>query len=356
MLTDYIRARRPLWHYAQALKRGKLTVGFVGGSITEPSHGQRWSDKLVDDIIYTHPGLTVNVENAAKGATGSLSAIFRVDRDVLPYDCDIVFVETAVNDDPEARGACREGLIRKLLADGRFDVVLVYTYCYDFYKAFLNRELPDSIRDWEQLAERYQVPAVFSGLHAFDTLCDGYLRYEEWLPDGLHPQQAGSRVYAEPIARLLADNENAEPAAPVALPSPLYENHWGRSYILPWEKVTRVGPWRLTHCRRFPTVDYILYTASVRASLSFDFEGRGIVLRTNLNKLAAGCEWRVDGGEWKSTCDPLPDWGKNATDWVDEELLTDSLPDGVHHFELKVMFREGNVGTNFELCTIGVVR
>ena len=119
MLEKYIHSRRSLFHTAQAIKKGKITIGFVGGSITEPENGKRWSDKIVDWFVFHYPGLIVNVENAAKGATGSLSAVFRVDQDILAQDCDLVFVETTVNDGPKAWGNCREGLLRKLLSADR---------------------------------------------------------------------------------------------------------------------------------------------------------------------------------------------------------------------------------------------
>lgn len=107
-LGAYIRQRAGLPHLKKALEKGKLTIGFLGGSITEPADGKRWSDKIVDWFALNYPEVTLNVENAAKGATGSLSAVFRMDTDLMVYDCDIVFVETAVNDGPGAWGACRE--------------------------------------------------------------------------------------------------------------------------------------------------------------------------------------------------------------------------------------------------------
>ncbi len=51
-------------------------------------------------------------------------------RDIISRNCDIVFVEFAVNDERTAgkrERNSREGLIRKLLKAG-IDVVIVYTY------------------------------------------------------------------------------------------------------------------------------------------------------------------------------------------------------------------------------------
>ncbi|MBO4299171.1 MAG: SGNH/GDSL hydrolase family protein [Clostridia bacterium] len=243
----YIHARGALPHFAAAIERGRITVGFVGGSITEPENGKRWSDKVIDWLAFNFPGLDITVENAAKGATGSLSAVFRVDEDILTCGCDIVFVETAVNDGPSAWGDCREGLLRKLLKADSFDVALVYTYCQGMYDAMLKRELPESVADWERLAEHYGLCSVHCGQYAFDLTAAGFLRWEEWLPDGLHPEFAGSRVYAEAAAHLLEGSldDGAKEPSP-ALPAPLYPNNWEKAYSLPFDEVSRHGPWRVT--------------------------------------------------------------------------------------------------------------
>ena len=356
MMESYIRSRRPLSHFAEAIRRGAITVGFVGGSITEPEAGRRWSDKLVDWLIYRHPGLTVNVENAAKGATGSLSAIFRVEEDILNCGCDIVFVETAVNDGPPAFGACREGLLRKLLRQDRFDVVLVYTFCDGHYADLSEGRQPASVADWEELAEHYRISSVFSGAYALELLNRGFVRWEEWLPDGLHPQQAGSRLYVEPIAKLLEDNLNAQAESRNPLLEPLHPDHWEQAHALAWPSVERIGPWRLTHERRLPSVTYMLFTASLRAGLKCRFHGRGVILRRNVNGRAAGYRYRFDGGAWRASDDALPDWGVNASDWVREEVLATDLPDGEHELELYTTFAKGAKGSNFELAAIGVIR
>ena len=146
--TQYIHARRPLYHTAEAIRRGHITIGFIGGSITEPvADGHRWSGKIVDWFVAEFPGLIVDEENAAKGATGSLNAILRVEDDILAYNCDLVFVETAVNDGEKAWGACREGILRKLMKNDVCDVVLTYTYSQAMYETMLAGNLPQTILD-----------------------------------------------------------------------------------------------------------------------------------------------------------------------------------------------------------------
>lgn len=355
-LMTYIKARRPLWHTAEAVRRGHITIAFVGGSITEPAGGRRWSDKVADWFVARYPGLTVDVENAAKGATGSLSAILYVDDSVISCKPDLVLVETAVNDGENAWGACREGVIRKLLAGCACDIVLTYTYAQTMYPAFLEGKLPPSIMDWEEIAAHYGISSVFMSRYTFDLVNAGFLKWEEWLPDGLHPEHAGSRLYAEPVCALLErEIETAEKEA-YAVPAPLHADHWGAAYRFPLEKIERRGAWRMVCERHLPTVEHVLFTASVNASLFLTFEGRGFRLRRIDNLFHAAYRYRVDGGDWVERNDPLPAWAENATDWVREEAPVVGLDAGTHTLEICPIFAVNGRGTTFELTDIAVIR
>ena len=60
----------------------------------------------------------VFIENIGIGATGSDIAAFRFDWEMADKDCDLIFVEFAVNDeslDTHLRNRSREGLVRKIL-------------------------------------------------------------------------------------------------------------------------------------------------------------------------------------------------------------------------------------------------
>jgi hypothetical protein len=78
--------------------------------------------------------------------------VFRAQRDLIDRECDLVFVEFAVNDNgtpKETRMKTREGLLRKLLQDDRRDVVLVYTYCQEMYEDMVAGRMPSSIEEFE---------------------------------------------------------------------------------------------------------------------------------------------------------------------------------------------------------------
>ena len=390
-LTDiekFVRRRQPLRHLVKALERGKITIGFLGGSITEPIeepwNGKRWSDKVVNWFVGAFPGLTVNVENAAKGATGSQSAIFRVEDDIINRSCDLVFVEYAVNDGgpSDLRSFCREGLIRKLLNNPQadYDIIVVYAYCQPMLEYMLRGEMPDSIAEFEPICEHYQLSSVFMGDYAFRELNSGRLRYEEWLPDGLHPGDTGSNVYAVPITWLLQEEITAAKtaavaagdadgsskasglenpaAAPPAIPVPLYPENWEKACKFSLDDIERRGSWRLVREYRMPTVDRILYTASLQASLFFRFRGTGLVIFVRFGGYSSDYRYQIDGGEWIIKNDARPDWSTQAVDWIRHDLAASGLPDSEHSVVIEPVFGTNGVcrATNFELCDIGIIR
>jgi lysophospholipase L1-like esterase len=172
----------------------------LGGSISSPSqNNSAWPDALVTWLLEKYPHVRFSVENAAAGSTGSQYALFRAQEDIIERDCDLIFIEYAVNDSivsPEIRMRTREGLIRKIRSATKADIVIVYTFMQNMYDDMLNEQMPPSIKEFEQLAEHYGISSVWMGLHALEEVKQGRMTWAQWLPDGLHPQERGSLSYA----------------------------------------------------------------------------------------------------------------------------------------------------------------
>lgn len=356
-MNDIIMERSALRRTHAAIARGKITIGFVGGSITDPEKADRWSDKICNWFVYHFPGLIVNVENAAKGATGSAFAIFRVDQDIIPHGCDLIFWECAVNDDepPHIRRRLREGVLRKLLMKTEADIVPVYTYCQKMYGDYLERRLPETIQELEALAEHYHLNSVNMGRYGFETVRKGRMRWTEWLPDGLHPEHRGSSIYAEPVVSLLesAISEGIKND----LPEPLYEGGWYDAYALDLDAIERIGPWRLNREYRIPTVNRILFTASMDARLKMHFYGTGLMIFVRTNFETAGFKYCLDGSQWETAEDWKPEWAKGAPEWVRCIILATDLSPGEHILELHPVWGEdlNSCGTDFSLCNVGIL-
>ncbi|GIO15125.1 acyl-CoA thioesterase [Cohnella xylanilytica] len=363
MSTDIVKIRKPLSAAAAKLRQGELTVGFIGGSITDGRPGHNWPEPVTRWLVESFPSARIAVENAGIGATGSDLAAFRAQRDLIDTGCDLVFVEFAVNDNEvptERRARTREGLLRRLLADGRRDVVLVYTYCQDMYEDMMNGRVPPSIAEFEELAGHYGLSSVWMGKHALEEVKRGRLRWEEWLPDGLHPTQRGSLSYGESVIgflrEALMDTASASAELAPVLPKPLREDNWQDARLLPFEQIRTEGPWMVKRWVNLHWIDRALTTFAVGAKLSFAFEGRGLALAFDFGKRSAEFRYRIDGGEWAVSSRERPDWCGDGG-WLKLEVLADDLPQGRHEVELEVV--HGNrldcAGTNFDLAFVGVI-
>lgn len=354
---------REMAAFRQAMEEKRhVTIGFIGGSITDPRGRDRWSEFVVSRLIADFPEVRVDVENVAIGATGSDYAVFRVEQDLISRHCDLIFVEYAVNDNaiaPEIRNASREGLIRKLLHQTRADLVLTYTYCAPMLPQMLAGELPDSIAELERMAEHYGISSVFMAQYALNEALRGTLRWEEWLPDGLHPANTGSRYYAEPVYALMQYALHMPQQVWTRRDAPaLFPDNWEYAHPLPLQDVERIGYWRLYRCLDRPLVQQVLSSTSVGSRAKFRFTGTGLVLTVSFGWMAADYRWRIDGGAWTIEKYDRPGWMDDHT-WLRTKTLARGLAAGEHTVELEICppdADERHKGTAFEICCIGILK
>jgi lysophospholipase L1-like esterase len=364
---ETIQLRNRLSKVKRKLQTGQLTLGFIGGSITADSRVMaNWPESVARWFVETFPKVRFTVENAAIGATGSDLAVFRADRDLINHQCDLIFIEFAVNDyntPTEQRMRAREGLIRKLLADGRSELVFVYTYCQKMYEDMSQGKVPASIAEFEELAEHYGISTVWVGLHAWREVKKGRMTWDEWLPDGLHPTHRGSLSYGQCVIDYLEkegltalDAESDVIDKPLA--TPLNVNHWGQVDTLPFDEVQLEGPWMIRRAAaHMPWVDQILGTSAIGAKLSFSFTGKGLALAFDFGKKSAEFTYKLDGAPAITCCRDRPNWCGDSG-WFRIYWIADDLEDGLHHIELEVVHgnREECTGTNFHLGLIGIVK
>ncbi|GMK41833.1 acyl-CoA thioesterase [Paenibacillus sp. CCS19] len=356
--------RGDLANTKRAIEEGELTLGFIGGSITDARPRHNWPEPVIAWFVDTYPGVRIIVENAAIGATGSDLAVFRAKRDLIERGCDIVFVDYAVNDNDvatERRMRTREGLLRQLLEDGMRDVVLVHTFSQDMCEPMLAGEQPASVAELEVLAEHYSVGSVWMGLYAMRQVQRGLMRWEEWLPDNLHPTSRGSLAYGESVIHYLKqelalDTQPVELQVDRQLAAPMNQLHWGAAVTLPLTEAQTTGPWTIRRWPYYEWVDQVLDTAAPGARLTIPFVGRGIALGIDFGKATAEIRYRLDGGEWRHYELERPDWNGNDG-WLRLLTISDELASGSHQLELETFlgFSANNKGTNLRLAIIGVI-
>ncbi|HHY82885.1 MAG TPA: SGNH/GDSL hydrolase family protein [Clostridiales bacterium] len=364
--VNVINYRAPLRNTYNAIKNGKLTIGFIGGSITDPRNGYNWPEFIIRWFVDKYPNVRIVEENAAIGATGSELAVFRAEKDLIDRHCDLVFIEFAVNDagvPKEKRMRAREGLIRKLLKDKDRDLVFVYTFWQGMYEEMLAGQVPESIKDFEELARYYDIGSVWVGQYALNEVKAGRVRWEEWLPDGLHPQLYGSSIYASPVINYL-ENELINKVYDFTVTDekrinkkPLNIKNWENTEFILFDDVILSGPWYIRRWPNLKWIDQVLETFSIDAKLKFSFIGRGLVLGFDFGSTSAEFKYCLDGGEWiDSERDRDASWPKEGNFYA--MCIKDDMEMGMHEFELKVVHgnRPGCCGVNFRIAFIGVIK
>lgn len=210
-------------------KRGEeLTIGFLGGSITQGSLSTKpencyayrvfsWWEKAFPDAKFHYV-------NGGIGGTTSLFGVSRAVTDVLMYQPDVVIVDFSVNDEADSFfQETYEGVVRKLLAwDSKPAVILLNNVRYDTGE---NAEkYHNSVGNW------YKIPHISIRDTVYKKLQTGIYTREELTPDGLHPNDKGHELVAAEIIAFLesvkADihEREEEPSLPEPMTANAYEH------------------------------------------------------------------------------------------------------------------------------------
>lgn len=185
----------------RAEKGEELTIGFLGGSITQGSlascHENTYAYLVYRWWCRTFPKASFHYVNAGIGGTTSLFGAARAEEDLLMYRPDVVVVDFSVNDKAEEFFMeTYEGLLRKLLKAPSAPAVLVVNHVY--YDTGENAQ-----RFHNALALYYQIPFVSMKDTVYNQMKKGYFTRDELTLDGLHPNDRGHCLAAEEITRML---------------------------------------------------------------------------------------------------------------------------------------------------------
>jgi lysophospholipase L1-like esterase len=204
----------------------KLTLGFLGGSITQGSLASAptlcYAYHVYEWWCRTFPKATFTYVNAGIGATDSQFGCARAESDLLASEPDFVIIEFSVNDISTPHYMeTYEGLVRKVYGSEKQPaVLLVHNVCYD---NGANAQLMHG-----RVARHYELPSVSMQSCIYPELVAGRIENRDITPDDLHPNDKGHALVASVITYYLDKiaKETHEPEAPAitALPEPLTEN------------------------------------------------------------------------------------------------------------------------------------
>lgn len=213
--------------FDQKAKAGDtLRVVFLGGSLTwgaQSTNPQQTSYRAIVQrrLEEAYPKAHFQFHDAAIGGTGSQLASFRLERDVLAYKPDLVFLDYTINDNPYVepsphRLASYEGLVRRIVKSGAAMVAVILPAKKDVEANPPSRPLDARHKE---IAAAYGLPIADAVALAQSCVADGKTTPDSlWdLPeDQTHPGDAGYALYAD--AAWAAYQEGVARSAKCAVP------------------------------------------------------------------------------------------------------------------------------------------
>ncbi|CAM3100731.1 SGNH/GDSL hydrolase family protein [Rariglobus hedericola] len=220
---------------AKAQRGEPVTLGFIGGSITQGAiatkPANRYVNRVADWWKTTFPHTRFTLVNAGIGATNSLYGSLRAQRDLLSRSPDFVVVDFAVNDKagPELAESY-EGLVRQILKQPQAPAVVLL---------FMSRNDGINAQEWqEKIGSHYQLPMISYRNAFWPELQSGRVQWSQIGADYIHPNNQGHASTATFITTLLEKGRVSVPvdaaSSPVSptLPSPVLSDAFERTTLL----------------------------------------------------------------------------------------------------------------------------
>ncbi|MDY4221431.1 MAG: SGNH/GDSL hydrolase family protein [Candidatus Faecousia sp.] len=200
----------------------EVTVGFLGGSITQGSLASIQENCYASRVFkwWSSHFPKVNFINAGIGGTTSQFGVARVEEDLLKFHPDLIFVEFSVNDEgnPFFRETY-EALVRRILSSGAA-VMLIHNVRYD------NMVSAEDIH--VEIGRHYHLPCVSMRSSIYPLVASGKIPNRQITPDDLHPNDLGHEMVASVITYFLEKIRTADKkdAPAFTMPEPLTENQY----------------------------------------------------------------------------------------------------------------------------------
>lgn len=198
---ESISNRGNLFRLKQVMKKAnakeEITIGFIGGSITQgslstsPHNCYAW--KVFEWWTGNYEITPFNYVNAGIGGTTSHFAAARVESDLLSKNPDLVFVEFSVNDESDEHFLeTYEGLVRHIYQSEKSPAVVLISNV--FYDTGANAQLQHS-----KVARHYELPLISMQSAIYPAVRDGLIVAKDITPDNLHPNDMGHELVASVI-------------------------------------------------------------------------------------------------------------------------------------------------------------
>lgn len=328
----------------------KLTVGYIGGSITQGisasnSSTTSWRGLTTAWLKKTYPNATITEVNASISSSGSDLAAFRCTRDLTSKNPDLVFIEFSVNDWSAGKQNIQpyaEGLLRNVLfKNPNAGIVYVHTVHNNTITYYEKGQLPPAVQAHQEVMDHYGFPSINVGRALYDAIKAGKGTLETLTADGTHPNDAGYKIYATEIQRVLQKflvPQKRSEYVPWKLPTKtLTPKPLENGLVLQGDSAISTG-WSKTASpdTRFPGGIQANKAGTV---LKYSFTGTAIGVHWNEGTSSGDVTWSVDGSPaTKASAYLSKDRGRLR-------VFTNSLEPGKHVLTLTVLSTKNAAST-----------
>ncbi len=359
----YINYRTPLKNtHTKLTVDKKLSVVYFGGSVTNGSVTENWRKLTTDWLAESFPEADITFTNSASGESGTFLGGYRVERDVIGYEPDLVFLEYCVNDkyyygtnDISRENAMRgcETIVREI-KKARPDCDIVIMIITD--SGVRNQTLYPTALGHETVAKEYGISTVNVGQALMDHIKNTEENYvpsgtdnEVWLKyfrDIVHLTEEGNKPYFYAIREFLYNslfctefdgNLRIRQELPPVLSDHL--NDGARLTVSPTEETaTANGSYGITYTDANYPLDYkgkLTIKRGEDALLVHKFRGTELAIYTSIKGSIGGVtEYSLDGGDWQTVTHKNHGPNLVITD-IPERILPDGTKTTEHTISLR---------------------
>lgn len=364
----YINYRTPLKNTHKKLTVDKkLSVVYFGGSVTNGSVPESWRKLTTDWLTESFPEADITFTNSASGESGTFLGAYRVERDVIGYEPDLVFLEYCINDkyyygtnDVSRQNAMRgcETIVREI-KKARPDCDIVILIVTD--SGVRNQALYPTALGHETVAKEYGISTVNVGQALMDHIKDTEEDYvssgtdnEVWLKyfrDIVHLTEEGNKPYFYAIREFLYNSLfctefDGSLRIRQELPPVLSDhlNDGARLTVSPTEETaTANGSYGITYTDANYPLNYkgkLTIKRGEDALLVHKMRGTELAIYTSIKgSLGGKTEYSVDGGEWQTVTHKNHGPNLVITD-IPERVLPDGTKTTEHTISLRPVWDE----------------
>ena len=328
--AELLKQRSGAGNFISKLVTGQpVKIAYFGGSITA---APGWRIKSKEWFSKQYPNCKIEEIQASIGGTGSDLGAFRIQKDALNHNPDLLFVEFAVNDGgaaPQRILQGMEGIVRQTWSHSpKTDICFIYTFRTGYEKELAAGLCPNAAATMETLADHYGIPSINVALKITQLQQQGKLIYQSDSPtekglvrfssDGVHPLDEGHQIYAGVIAdafQKMAANQKPMDHS-IKTKAPLIKTNWEDARMVDLTPNMLKGEWKALKededlAKKFQNRLGTIYEASAPgATVAFKFKGSTAKLYDLLGPDGGQVIITVDG---KTSTKPIPRFDSYCT-------------------------------------------